>query len=93
MRDKLTTGQRGYGNAHQQARRAWQRKVSAGLCVCTRCGKGIDPNATWDLDHSDDRTHYLGAAHTACNRSAGARKRVAQQRASKAPPLRPERAW
>jgi hypothetical protein len=29
----------------------------------------------WDLDHDDvDRSKYRGAAHSSCNRAAGAKK-------------------
>jgi hypothetical protein len=44
----------------------------------------IVPGEPWDLDHRDDRRGYLGPAHSSCNRSAGARKRNAQTRRSRA---------
>jgi hypothetical protein len=45
-----------------------------------RCGRPILPGQPWDLDHSDDRVAYLGAAHRRCNRSAGGRLGVERQR-------------
>jgi hypothetical protein len=47
-------------------------------------GGFIHPLEPWDLDHSDDRRHWMGPAHRACNRSAGARKRNAKTRRSRA---------
>jgi hypothetical protein len=44
------------------------------LTACTRCGRQIEPGQLWDLDHTDDRSGYLGPAHRSCNRSAGAVK-------------------
>jgi len=42
--------------------------------ACSRCGYPVHPADTWDLDHTDDRTGYLGPAHAHCNRAAGADK-------------------
>lgn len=38
-------------------------------CRSDRCGG--ECWSTWELDHTDDRTGYLGHAHRACNRAAG----------------------
>jgi hypothetical protein len=42
---------RRYGWGHQQARARIARIVAAGEAVCARCGRPIDPDAAWDLDH------------------------------------------
>jgi len=42
--------------------------------ACVRCGRVMLPGEALDLDHTDDRGGYLGMAHAACNRAAGARK-------------------
>jgi hypothetical protein len=41
---------------------------------CSRCGEPIDPREPWHLDHTEDRTAYLGPAHRDCNLRAGAVK-------------------
>jgi hypothetical protein len=71
---------RGYGAEHQRIRRALQRLVAAGCAVCTRCSKTIALGEDWDLDHTDDRRGYRGAAHSSCNRRAGALKQAAARR-------------
>ena len=63
---------RGYGRAHEAERRRWKRVVEAGEAFCTRCGLPV--TGAFHLDHSDDRTEYLGVAHPSCNMSAGGRK-------------------
>ncbi len=80
MPRKGSSDSRGYGAAHQRARRellpyAWGKP-------CTRCGQPLVRGDLVDLDHSEDRTHYLGFAHRTCNRSAGAQKRNAQGKGS-----------
>lgn len=67
------TAQRGYGSAHQRAR----RKAIAALVdgdPCSRCGGPmyrVDAR-TLQLDHNDERTGYRGLAHGPCNERAGA---------------------
>lgn len=71
-----STTARGYGAEHQKARAELAPRVAAGLENCARCGWQIRPGEPWDLDHTDDRTGYLGASHARCNRAtAGRRKR------------------
>lgn len=70
--------QRGYGYAHRKMRElllpsAWGKP-------CTRCGQPLVRGQLVDLDHSDDRTRYLGFAHRTCNQSAGAKKGNARRR-------------
>jgi hypothetical protein len=61
---------RGYGATHRTTRRALL--PTAYGSPCTRCGRLILVGDAIDLDHTDDRTAYLGFAHATCNRSAGA---------------------
>lgn len=68
------TSARGYGTAHQRLRRIVGRMVALGGMRCCRCGEVIEPRQEWHLDHSDDRSEYLGPAHARCNLSAGGRK-------------------
>ena len=63
-----------YGAEHRRIRRDVARRVDLGVERCVRCGGWIAAGAPWDLDHTDDRTGYLGPAHRRCNRGAGAVK-------------------
>ena len=66
---------RGYGRQHRLTRFVLRPIVEAGMATCCRCLRRIRPGESWDLDHTTDRAGYLGAAHSFCNRSAGARVR------------------
>jgi hypothetical protein len=44
---------------------------------CARCGLPMYVTQDLDLDHTDDRTGYLGLSHRSCNRRAGQRKTIA----------------
>jgi hypothetical protein len=44
---------------------------------CARCGQPMYVSQLLDLDHTDDRTGYLGLSHRSCNRRAGQVKTVA----------------
>jgi hypothetical protein len=48
--------------------------VAAGGVCCARCGEPIAPGEDWHLDHTDDRSDYLGPSHRRCNLLAGALK-------------------
>ena len=48
---------------------------------CARCGLPMYVAQLLDLDHTDDRTGYLGLSHRACNRRDGQRKTTAILRA------------
>ncbi len=76
-RDGRTTTQKGYGWAHQQARKRAIEDMTDGQ-PCVRCGQPMwrSQARTLDLDHSDDRAAYNGLAHSACNRRAGQAKAV-----------------
>jgi hypothetical protein len=73
-RARGTRQQRGYTPEHDRARKAWAAKITQqGGIPCARCGQPINPGDPWDLDHTDDRTAYLGPSHPACNAAAGGR--------------------
>ncbi len=66
---------RGYGHEHRALRKQFERYVEAGQVYCARCRELIKPGSQWALDHSDDRTGYLGPSHKRCNDSAGGKAR------------------
>lgn len=68
-----TTSARGYGAPHQRQRARWAPDVSAGRVACARCGELIQPGEAWALDHTADRSGYLGPSHKFCNESAAGR--------------------
>jgi hypothetical protein len=70
-RARGTRQARGYGAAHMRLRSNWKPKVERGQVDCARCGLLILPGTEWALDHTDDRSGYLGPSHRACNDSAG----------------------
>ena len=71
-----TNTSRGYGTTHQRERRRYARILAATPLPCTRCGEPVHATNAWDLDHDDnDRSRYLGPAHSACNRRAGQPRR------------------
>lgn len=63
--------QRGYGAQHERIRRQWAPKVATGTVTCARGDHLIDPAKPWALDHTDDRTGYLGPSCATCNNRAG----------------------
>lgn len=65
---------RGYGRAHELERERWRPKVERCEVNCARCQMLILPSQAWALDHTDDRTGYLGPSHAACNVRAAHRK-------------------
>jgi hypothetical protein len=81
-----TTTQRGYGAAHQRARKRAARQIREGKAYCWRCLKEgrtteeafIPPDTPpdqWDLGHDDkDRSITRGPEHMTCNRSTGSRR-------------------
>lgn len=64
---------RGYGAEHDRLRAEWAPQVATGAVACARCHQPIAPDTAWELDHTDDRTGYLGPSCALCNRSAGGR--------------------
>ena len=85
-----TTTQRGYGSAHQRARRHWEPLVRSGnarCCevVCLKTSRRIKPDEPWDLAHGDGQHGYRGPAHATCNRSEGSRRRWAQAKPQRQP--------
>lgn len=66
--ERGSTTERGYGNEHQKLRRTWTELITSGNSACSRCHQPIMPTDSWDLDHTPDRTSYLGPSHAACNR-------------------------
>jgi hypothetical protein len=80
----------GYGWKHRQARKWVKRIVEAGQAFYARCGGFIAPGEAFDLDHSSDRSYYLGPSHPGCNRGEPNKRRrknrvaahLAEQRAA-----------
>jgi len=70
----VVAGPARYGAAHRRLRRKLAPQVATGLVACVRCGLPIGANERWELDHRDDGTGYLGAAHQGCNAASGADK-------------------
>jgi hypothetical protein len=69
------TTERSYGAQHQAERRAWAIRITREHICCARCHTLINPDDDWALDHTDDRTDYLGPTHVGCNARAGVAKR------------------
>jgi hypothetical protein len=63
-----TTSDAGYGSEHQKRRRE-ARKAWRDGDPCARCSQPMLHGTPVDLDHTDDRTGYLGLSHASCNRS------------------------
>jgi hypothetical protein len=75
---RLSTNARGYGLVHKHRRRLEEiQLIQAGSLgvPCVRCGQPVFYGMKWHLDHTDDRTGYLGIAHARCNVRAANRKR------------------
>jgi hypothetical protein len=66
---------RGYDVDHDQQRRMWDTIIQRTGWPCGRCQERIQPGEPWHLDHSADRTTYLGPSHADCNLSAAGRAR------------------
>ena len=69
---------RGYGAAHKALRLRYLRAIESGeVVLCPRCRRRILPGTPFDLDHTPDRSSYLGPSHRRCNRVAGAKNGTA----------------
>lgn len=76
-RPQQSSTARGYGAAHQKARIEALAEFRPGD-PCVRCEKPVyDPPEMLDLDHTDDRSGYLGLSHRSCNRATAGRARPA----------------
>ena len=95
-RDTRTTTEKGYGWAHQQARRRAIEDMHDGQ-RCPRCSRPMwrSQARTLDLDHTDDRSGYQGLAHASCNRRAGQAKAMRGRNppARSTEPTRRSRNW
>lgn len=71
---RRSAASRGYGNEHIKARKVAAQRHSP-RDPCTRCGRPLGPmSSRLHLDHTPDRSGYLGFAHGSCNMRAGARE-------------------
>ena len=67
------------GSRITKLRRTWAPQVEAGLAMCPRCRKIIQPGESWDMGHEHDLVlggnpaGRMTPEHSSCNRSAGAR--------------------
>jgi len=68
-RSQPTSTQRGYDQDHRALREHYRVLVEAGMAECSRCHEPIAAGEDFDLDHTEDRTGYLGPSHVACNRA------------------------
>lgn len=92
-----TTSQRDYGSAHQKARAAAAARHHP-TDPCARCGHALGPMGPWlHLDHTADRSAYLGFSHGSipcpvckrkCNLRAGAQEGKARQSGTRPDTLR-----
>jgi hypothetical protein len=79
-----TTGQRGYGSAHQRKRAELVAAFVAGQ-PCARCQLPIWRAEDADLGHTDARDGWTGLEHAReCNRAAGGRSRRGGRSAAQA---------
>ena len=74
-RDKArgTRQARGYDAQHDRERAKWKRIIDKTGWPCARCPDRIQPGEDFHLDHTADRTGYLGPSHVVCNLSAAGR--------------------
>lgn len=82
-----TTNARGYDAAHKRERERWRPIVEAGQAQChaIECkmpSRAIDPDASWHLGHTADRSTWTGPEHVKCNTSDGGRRRHAKEQAA-----------
>ena len=68
------TVERGYGEPHRRKVKA-ERPLQVGK-PCCRCGWPMLAGQKIQLDHTDDRTGYLGWSHQACNVRASNQRRA-----------------
>jgi hypothetical protein len=71
---RLPSAARGYGYEHQKMRKQFISAFRPGD-PCVRCGDPMLDPKELHLDHTDDRSGYLGLSHASCNTRAGAMKR------------------
>lgn len=70
-----TTAQRGYGQAHTQARRtALAILAEYPGQPCHHCARPMYVGMALDLDHTPTRDGYRGLCCASCNRADGARR-------------------
>jgi hypothetical protein len=77
QRDKArgTRQARGYDAQHDRDRARWRKVIDLGGWPCARCPHRIQPGEPFHLDHTADRTGYLGPSHEHCNLSAAGKAR------------------
>ena len=78
-RPPASASARGYGQSHVAQRAQLAPIVAAGkaMCaelVCLMPSRRIDPDAPWDLAHTEDRSGWRGPAHRACNANEASRR-------------------
>ncbi len=80
---RANTTERGYGPAHQAARRAALNAYRPSD-PCHLCGRPLGTNTrAIHLDHTPDRSAYRGLTHARCNRLDGGAKGRASQKAKR----------